>query len=115
MAGLARLCAPGAPFLFTTHDREATPIERALWRLETVRWETGRQDPRLREFGDRYFSDEVGGWTFMHLPVRSEILEDLEATGWTHEVDAMRPALAKESRAVKDFSDECQASAFDEI
>ncbi len=104
---LHRLCRPGAPLLFTTHDRDATPTERALWRLETLRWVRGEQDPRLVEFGDRYFEDESGR-TFMHLPDRREILEDLAATGWRHTFDAMRTEVARESRAVRDFSDECR-------
>jgi SAM-dependent methyltransferase len=104
---LHRVCAPGAPLLFTTHDRDHSPMERALWRLETQRWVQGRQDPRLIEFGDRYFEDESGR-TFMHLPDREEILEDLAATGWRHEFDAMRSAVAKETKAVRDFSDECR-------
>ena len=107
LRGLAAVCAPGAPLLFTTHDRDASPTERALWRLETIRWTRGEQDPRLVEFGDRYFEDEAGR-TFMHLPDRREILEDLAATGWTHTFDALRPEIAKESRAVRDFSDECR-------
>lgn len=104
---LHRVCTPGAPLLFTTHDRDASPTERALWRLETLRWTRGDQDPRLVEFGDRYFEDEAGR-TFMHLPDRREILEDLAATGWKHAFDAMRSEIAKESRAVRDFSDECR-------
>ncbi len=104
---LHRVCAPGAPLLFTTHDRECSPVERAMWALETLRWIRGDQDPRLVEFGDRYFEDETGR-TFMHLPDRREILEDLAATGWTHVFDAMRTEVAKESRAVLDFSDECR-------
>jgi hypothetical protein len=59
------------------------------------------------EFGDRYFEDETGR-TFMHLPTRAEILEDLSATGWAHEHDAPRGEIARESRAVRDFSDECR-------
>ncbi|HUR59047.1 MAG TPA: class I SAM-dependent methyltransferase [Opitutaceae bacterium] len=104
---LHRVCAPGAPLLFTTHDRDHSPMERAMWRLETQRWVQGRQDPRLVEFGDRYFEDEAGR-TFMHLPNRVEILEDLAATNWGHEFDAMRSTVAKETRAVRDFSDECR-------
>jgi SAM-dependent methyltransferase len=102
-----RLCAPGAPLLFTTHDRDSSPTERALWRLEALRWARGDQDPRLVEFGDRYFEDETGR-TFMHLPDRTEILSDLAATGWTPAFDAMRAVVARESRAVRDFSDECR-------
>lgn len=104
---LARACAAEAPLLFTTHDRDHSPAERALWRLETLRWVRGDQDPRLVEFGDRYFEDEAGR-TFMHLPDRREILEDLAATGWRHEFDAMRGEIAPESKAVREFSDECR-------
>jgi SAM-dependent methyltransferase len=107
LRGLHDACAPGAPLLFTTHDRDSSPTERALWRLEAQRWARGEQDPRLVEFGDRYFEDEAGR-TFMHLPDRAEILADLAATGWTHTFDAMRTEIAKESRAVVDFSDECR-------
>lgn len=104
---LHRVCAPGAPLLFTTHDRDSSLTERALWRLEAGRWARGEQDPRLVEFGDRYFEDHAGR-TFMHLPDREEILADLAATGWTHEFDAMRTEVARESHAVLDFSDECR-------
>jgi SAM-dependent methyltransferase len=104
---LHAVCRPGAPLLFTTHDRDSTPTEQALWRLEKLRWTEGKQDPRLLEFGDRYFEDETGR-TFMHLPDRAEILADLAATGWSHTFDAMRRDIARESRAVLDFSDECR-------
>jgi SAM-dependent methyltransferase len=107
LRGLRDVCSPGAPLLFTTHDRDHSPAERALWRLEKQRWDNGAQDPQLAEFGDRYFEDEAGR-TFMHLPDRAEILADLAATGWAHEFDALRREVAQESRAVRDFSDECR-------
>ncbi|MBC7365454.1 MAG: class I SAM-dependent methyltransferase [Undibacterium sp.] len=105
---LRRACAPGAPLLFSTHDRDQTQVERALWRLEALRWERGEQDPRLVDFGDRYFEEAGTGRTFMHLPDRAEILADLAATGWAHTFDALRKTVAAESRAVRDFSDECR-------
>jgi len=105
---LRAVCTPGAPLLFTTHDRNSSSTERALWRLERVRWERGEQDPRLVEFGDRYFEEAGTGRTFMHLPDRREIRDDLAATDWTHESDCMRSKLARESKAVRDFSDECR-------
>lgn len=104
---LAAVCRPSAPLLFTTHDRDHSPSERASWRLEALRWAEGKQDPRLREFGDRRFEDNCGD-TFMHLPNRAEILADLAATGWTHVEDHLRRDLAKEARPVRDFSDECR-------
>lgn len=105
---LHRVCIPGAPLLFTTHDRDSSPTERALWRLEAQRWERGEQNPQLVEFGDRYFEEEGTGRTFMHLPTRTEILDDLVSTGWSHAFDAMRSEIAVESSAVVAFSDECR-------
>jgi SAM-dependent methyltransferase len=105
---LAAVCRKDATLLFTTHDRDSSATEQALWRLEAQRWEKGKQDARLREFGDRYFEEVGTGWTFMHLPDRAEILEDLASCGWTHEFDAMRREIATESPAVRDFSDECR-------
>jgi SAM-dependent methyltransferase len=107
LRGLHRMCRPGAPLIFTTHDRDHAPAERVLWRFEAARWARGEQDPRLLEFGDRYFEDDTGR-TFMHLPDRPEVLSDLVATGWVYEYDAMRREIAPESRAVLDFSDECR-------
>lgn len=105
---LHRVCARGAPLLFTTHDREASALERERWGLEADRWQCGAQDPRLVEFGDRYFEEPGVGRTFMHLPDRAEILADLASTGWIHAFDAMRAEIAREPRAVRDFSDECR-------
>jgi len=104
---LHAVCRPGAPLLFTTHDRDDSPVERKLWQQETERWARGEQDERLVEFGDRYFENEAGR-TYMHLPDRAEILADLAATGWRHEFDAMRREIAREPRAVLEFSDECR-------
>ncbi len=107
MRELLRVCRPGAHFIFTTHDRDANPVERAHWAREAEAWARGEQNPRLLEFGDRYFAHDHGH-TFMHLPVRSEILEDVSATGWTHVEDALRDSVARESRAVLEFSDNCR-------
>ncbi len=106
LRNLAAVLAPGAPFLFTTHDRDE-PDELHLWRAEAKRWAAGTQDPRLHEYGDRYFEHEHGR-TFMHLPSRDEMLAELTATGWIHEYDVMRSDLVRESRAVQDFSDNCR-------
>ena len=105
---LQRVCVEGAPLLFTTHDRDYSAAERVLWRLEKARWERNEQDPQLVEFGDRYFEEAGTGRTFMHLPDRNEILEDLASTGWRHTFDETRSVLAKESRPVLEFSDECR-------
>lgn len=107
LRGLHAVCRPGAALLFTTHDRNLSVAEQTRWRQEADRWKRGQQDPRLVEFGDRYFEHEHGR-TFMHLPDRHEILEDLADAGWRHESDALRRELAVESPAVRAFSDECR-------
>jgi SAM-dependent methyltransferase len=104
---LAAACRPGAPLLFTSHDRSAARDEAHLWAAEAQAWREGRQDPRLRDFGDRHFHD-ASGPVYIHIPDRAEILADLEATGWEPEFDAMRSQIAAESAAVFDFSDDCR-------
>jgi ubiquinone/menaquinone biosynthesis C-methylase UbiE len=107
MCELRRVCRPGGKLVFTSHDRDADPVERAAWAKEAERWRRGEQNPRLLEFGDRYFAHEHGQ-TFMHLPDRAEVLADLAATGWLHIEDALRDELARERRAVQEFSDNCR-------
>lgn len=106
LRGLHRLARPGAPFIFTTHDRE-DPAGLQEWAKEAERWAKGEQNPRLVEFGDRYFTDHNGN-TFMHLPDRNEVLADLAATGWAHVHDSTRNELASETPKVRNFSDNCR-------
>jgi SAM-dependent methyltransferase len=106
MRGLHAACRPGAHFIFSTHDRE-DPKDVKEWAKEAERWARGEQNPRLLEFGDRYFTDENGN-TFMHLPDRKEVLEDMAATGWSHVHDATRNELASETPKVRNFSDNCR-------
>ena len=106
MRELHHVCRPGAHFIFTTHDRE-DPKDLKEWAKEAALWAKGEQNPRLLEFGDRYFSDETGN-TFMHLPDRKEILEDMTATGWHHVHDTTRNELASETPKVRNFSDNCR-------
>lgn len=106
LRGLHRLARSGAHFIFTTHDRD-DPADLKEWAKEADRWAKGEQNPRLLEFGDRYFTDHNGN-TFMHLPDRREVLEDMAATGWTHVHDATRNELASETPKVRNFSDNCR-------
>ncbi|HVT74348.1 MAG TPA: class I SAM-dependent methyltransferase [Lacunisphaera sp.] len=106
MRELHRVCRPGGIFIFTTHDRD-DPREAEAWAREAALWARREQNPRLIEFGDRYFTDDNGN-TFMHLPDRKEIFEDLAASGWVHVNDRMRDELASETPKVRNFSDNCR-------
>lgn len=106
MSEVRRVVRSGGYFVFTTHDR-ANNRFRNYWEEEKKRWATGAQDPRLTEFGDRYH-EAPEGCTFMHIPTREEILEDLAEAGWHHEDDRLRCEIAREPSEVRDFSDECR-------
>lgn len=107
LTGLHRACHAGAPLIFTTHDRDDCREESELWARERAAWQAGTQDPRLVGFGDRYM-ESTEGRIFMHLPDQAEIREDLAATRWKLEFTSMRRDIARESRAVRAFSDECR-------
>lgn len=101
-----RVVAEGGQFIFTTHDR-STRSFRDFWEAEAKRWESGEQDERLVEFGDRLISSDEGEF-FIHVPSFEEIREDLAATGWTEVFTALRQDIAIESEAVRTFADECR-------
>ncbi|HLS27890.1 MAG TPA: class I SAM-dependent methyltransferase [Opitutales bacterium] len=103
---ILRVLRPGGSFVFTTHDR-ANRRFRVFWEAEVRRWMKGEQDPRLVELGDSYYESSIGA-TFMHIPTRQEVLEDLAATGWAHEEDFLRCEVAREPAKVREFSDECR-------
>ncbi len=101
-----RVLRPGGAFVFTTHDREHRSL-RELFAMQQQIWARGEQPADLNEFGDNFFRAPEGD-VFMHLPDRSEVLEDLAATGFEHEFDAMRSEIANEPGDVREFSDECR-------
>jgi ubiquinone/menaquinone biosynthesis C-methylase UbiE len=107
LASLHALCRPGAPLMFTSHDREQSGAEAGYWKAERKRWDDGEQDPMLSDFGDRRFRDESGE-VFITIPSRKEVLGDLESAGWIPHFDAMRSELSTESPQVVSFSDNCR-------
>jgi hypothetical protein len=45
---------------------------------------------------------------FIHVPTPEEVREDLQSTGWKCEWDSLRSAIANESAATQQFSDDCR-------
>jgi ubiquinone/menaquinone biosynthesis C-methylase UbiE len=103
---IRRVTQPGAWFAFTTHNRQSAHF-RDFWIAEEQRWKNGQQAPGLDEFGDRILESPHGP-LFIHIPTREEILEDLAATGWRFEVDALRQEIANEPETVRGFGDDCR-------
>jgi ubiquinone/menaquinone biosynthesis C-methylase UbiE len=103
---ICRVVVPGGRLVFTTHDRDM-PGQVAYWRDEAGRWSAGTRDPALVEFGDRVI-DNPEGRIFIHVPDRTEVVEDLAATGWDLLEDHPRSVIANEPPEVREFADECR-------
>ena len=106
MKEIFRVLRPGSHFVFTTHDRD-NPHHRKFWEQQAKLWADGRQNPSLEDFGDRYEETPMG-MLFIHIPVRSEIREDITAAGFKYESDTPRSLLANENAEVREFSDDCR-------
>ncbi len=106
LTGIRRVVKPGGLFVFTTHDRQL-PAHRRMWKAEAARWDAGKQDRSLLEFGDRY-EDSEHGRLYVHVPAPNEVRDDLKAAGWKCDSDAMRSKIAIEPGNVCDFADECR-------
>lgn len=101
-----RVVRPGGALVFTTHDRQGSR-HRNYWKAERGRWDKGKQQPDLLEFGDRYEETNLGK-LFIHVPEAREVREDLVATGWKCEWDSPRSSIAREAPETKQFSDDCR-------
>ncbi len=106
MIEIRRVVRPGGTFIFTTLDRD-DPLYRMVF-SDTINFDHDiERNPQLLEKGDRHFETKHGT-TFMHVPRRNEVLEDLNATGWAHCEDQMRSEISDESRSVLEFSEDCR-------
>lgn len=96
-------------FIFTTHDRNKEEAYFAFWESEKVYWESGKQNPRLYEFGDLITnSKNENSEIFIHIPDKAEVKSWLEI----HEFEVLetfyRSDNFEESKAVKEKSGECR-------
>ena len=101
-----RVLRPCGHFVFTTHDRDL-PRWIDFWREEGDRWDRGKQDPRLLEFGDRLIPD-YGLLTYIHIPTRTEVARLVADAGFILVEDRLRSELAVEPDAIRSFSAECR-------
>lgn len=106
MSEVLRVVRPGGHFVFTTLDREDSLYRRVFSDGSDFDHDIER-NPQLLEQGDRHFETKHG-MTFMHVPERDEVLEDLSLTGWAYCEDQMRSEISDESRIVLEFSEDCR-------
>ncbi len=106
LSEIYRVIKPDGFFVFTSHDRELKKGSK-FWKKEKLRWHHGKQKPDLLEYGDRYEMTPLGN-SFIHVPTRMEVIEDLKSTGFIVETDVLRKDIANESDQVRKFSDECR-------
>ncbi len=101
-----RVLRVGGHFVFSTLDREDRLYSKVFAVADDPDHDLA-QNQDLIDYGDRHFRTEHGT-TFMHVPTRSEVVEDLSEAGFELVEDAMRSSLARESAAVLDFSEDCR-------
>jgi SAM-dependent methyltransferase len=101
-----RVLKSGGRFLFTTLDR-ADPLYRSVFRDPDNFEHNIERNPSLLEMGDRHFETRHGT-TFMHVPTRDDVLQDLKVTRWILCEDRMRSELSDESSSVREFSEDCR-------
>ena len=102
-----RVLQPGGHFIFTTHDRHAALEFASFWEEQKARWKGGRQDSRLREFGDRIFID-FGTWVFIHIPTRDEVEKMIQESSLVLIEDSMRSELCTEHDAIQHSAEDCR-------
>jgi len=102
-----RILKSNCPFIFTTHDRDISPIWKLYWEEEARYWQQNKQDKRLREFGDMILEDK-DKLLYIHVPTRNEILSCLKESGLELVEDAWRSEIAEEPEVVKKFAGECR-------
>lgn len=106
MREVLRVLVPGGRFVFTTLDRE-DPLYRSVFGNPNEFEHDIGKNPLLVEPGDRHFETEHGT-TFMHVPTREEVWDDLRSTGWIHLEDRMRSEITDESPQVLAFAENCR-------
>lgn len=105
MREVRRVLRPGGHFLFTTHDRDDPKFEE-FWKDERARWDAGKQDPQLIEFGDLVVVDSRHP-TYLHFPTRDEVGRLVADAGLVLVEGTLRSDVAVDSEAARKFNSNC--------
>lgn len=102
---ISRVLRKGAPFIFTTHDRD-NPANSQYWQDETKLWREHKNNQKLDEFGDICY-ESGHGEIFIHSPTKEAVDEDINGANFAKIFEKKRSEIAFEKASVKDFSDDC--------
>lgn len=102
-----RMLRQDGVFIFTTHDRGFGSTWKPFWSEEEERWQKGKQDAGLNELGDRIIEFE-GHPTFVHFPMRDEVLDALKRAGFELIEDIMRSEYCEEPDNIQAFTSDCR-------
>ena len=104
-----RVLKKNGTFIFTTHDRNKEPSFFDFWKSEWEKWQTGKQNPNLFDFGDMItLSKNEEREIFIHIPNEEEIKERLEVLGFEIVETFYRSDKFTENELVKKHSGECR-------
>ena len=104
-----RVLKPNGVFIFTTHDREAEAGFLKFWKEEAKKWESGKQNKALYEFGDIIaMSKNESREIFIHIPIQKEVINLLNDNGFEVVETFYRSERFAESEQVKIKSGECR-------
>lgn len=96
-------------FIFTTHDRNQEAQFLSFWQEEKIKWESGKQDARLYEFGDIIASSKnEKRQIYIHIPSKEAINNWLVFNGFELIETFYRNEKFDEKQVVKDKSGECR-------
>lgn len=104
---ISRVLRPNGLFIFTTHDRENDEKWKWFWKEEQQRWESGTQDSRLVEYGDRIV-EEAGEELFVHVPTIKEVYSLLAKGGLKVVSTKMRWDICATPKIEKETFGECR-------
>ena len=100
-----RVLKPGGYFIFTAHDRDEEIESRSFWIHEKQRWQQGKNNDLLYEYGD-VLTRQGNEQEFLHYYSRTEMLSFIGNTRFQVIEIIMRKDLAIEDEKVKNFSRE---------
>jgi len=104
-----RVLKASGVFIFTTHDREEEQQFLKFWSEEKERWQQGKENKKLLEYGDLLtLSKNEKTTIFIHIPDQTEVKTMLNTEGFEVIETFYRSEKFIESELVQSTSGECR-------